>query len=72
MIIHDINTIGTSTVEFLRRSRRHWCIREQIGPRATFVDSMFIEELEEDEVVKQHFVEAQIAQKDTGEDNVIK
>jgi hypothetical protein len=52
MIIHDINTIGTSTVEFLRRSRRHWCIREQIGPRATFVDSMFIEELEEDEVVK--------------------
>jgi hypothetical protein len=52
MIIHDINTIATSIIEFLCRSRRHWCVRKQIGPRVTYVDPMFIEELEEDEVVK--------------------
>jgi hypothetical protein len=32
---------------------------------------VFIEELEDDEVVEQHFVEAQIAQKVTREENVI-
>jgi hypothetical protein len=42
-------------VEFLRRSRRHWHVKEQIGPRATLVDLMFIEELEEDKVMEQHF-----------------
>ncbi len=25
-IIHDINQIGTSIVEFLHRSKRHWCV----------------------------------------------
>jgi hypothetical protein len=28
-----------------------------MGPRATLVDMVFIEKLEEDEVVEQHFVE---------------
>jgi hypothetical protein len=56
-IIHDINTTGTSIVEFLHKSKRHWCAREQIGPRTTLVDPMFIEELEENETVEYHFVE---------------
>jgi hypothetical protein len=30
----------------------------QKGPRATFMDPMFIEEFEEDKVVEQQFVEA--------------
>jgi hypothetical protein len=29
MIIHDINTTGTSVVEFLHRSKRHWRVRKQ-------------------------------------------
>jgi len=28
MIIHDIDTIGTSTTEFLHKSERCWCVRE--------------------------------------------
>ncbi len=28
MIIHDIDTIGTSTIEFLHKSERCWCVRE--------------------------------------------
>jgi len=28
-IIHDINQIGTSKVEFLHRSKRHWCANAQ-------------------------------------------
>jgi hypothetical protein len=32
---------------------------------------MFIEELEEDKVEEQHFVEAQTMQKDTKEENVV-
>jgi hypothetical protein len=58
MIIHDINTTGTSAVEFLSRSKRHWRVRERTKPGATLVDLVFIEKLEEYEVVEQHFVEA--------------
>jgi len=29
MIIHDINTTKTYVVEFLRRSKRHWHVKEQ-------------------------------------------
>jgi len=32
---------------------------------------MFIEELEEDEVVEQHFVETQIVQTDAREENIV-
>jgi hypothetical protein len=30
MIIQDINTTGTSLIEFLHRRKQHWCVREQI------------------------------------------
>ncbi len=71
MIIQDIKTIGTSTVEFLCRSKQCWRAREQIGPRVTLIDLACIEESEEEEVEKHHFVEAQIVQKDTREENVV-
>jgi hypothetical protein len=58
MIIHDIYRTTTSSIEFLRKSRKNWHVRKQIGLRATSVDSMFIEESKEDEAVEQHFVEA--------------
>jgi hypothetical protein len=44
---HD--TIGTSGIEFLCRSKQRWHVREQMWLWATLVDSMCIEELEEDE-----------------------
>ncbi len=51
-IIQDIDTTGTSIVEFLCRSRRHWWAKEQIGPGITSKDLMFIEESKEDKVVE--------------------
>jgi hypothetical protein len=60
-IIHDIYKTRGSSIEFLCRSRRNWCAREQTGLRATFVDSMFIEESKEHETMEQHFVESQAA-----------
>jgi hypothetical protein len=39
--------------------------------RATLVNPMCIEESVEDEVEEQHFVEAQIVQKDAREENVV-
>ncbi len=71
MIIHDIDTIGASIVAFLRKSKRCQCARKRMGPRATLVDMVFIEKLEEDEVVEQHFVEEQTMQTDAREDNVV-
>jgi hypothetical protein len=44
---HD--RIGTSVIEFLCRSKQRWHVREQMWLGATLVDSMCIEELEEDE-----------------------
>ncbi len=44
MKIHDINIIATSIVEFLRRSKKCWCTREQIGLGATSIKLVFIEE----------------------------
>jgi hypothetical protein len=58
MIIQDIDTIGTFVVEFLLRSRRLWCAREQIGPITTSIDSVCIEVLEENETKEQHFMDA--------------
>jgi hypothetical protein len=52
MIIHDIYRIGTSIVEFLHRSRKSWCAREQTRPRATSINPVFIEELEENEAME--------------------
>ncbi len=71
MIIHDIDTIGASIVEFLCRSRRCQRVREHTRPGATLVNLVFIEESKEDEVAKQHFMEAQITQMDEGEENVV-
>jgi hypothetical protein len=57
-IIQDIDITGTIVIEFLCKSKRHWRVREQREPGATSIDLMFIEELEENEVVERHFVEA--------------
>jgi hypothetical protein len=51
-VIHNIYRTRTSTFEFLRKSKRSWCTREEIGPGVTLVDLMVVEELEEDEVVE--------------------
>ncbi len=51
-IIQNIKKFGTFEVEFLDRNRRHWCAKEQIGPGATSIDLVFIEELKEDKVVE--------------------
>ncbi len=71
MIIQDIDIFGTSAIEFLRRSKRHWRVREQIRLGVTLIDPVFIEDSEEDKVVEQHFMEAQITQKDAREDNIV-
>jgi hypothetical protein len=71
IIIHDIYEIGTSTVEFLHKSKRSWCAREQTKLGVTIVDLVFIEESKEDEDVEQHFVEAQTLQTDAGEENIV-
>jgi hypothetical protein len=42
----------------------------QIRPKATSMDSVNVEEVEEDKGVEQWFVEAQAAQKDAKEDEV--
>ncbi len=38
MIIRDINTTRTYVIEFLRKSKRYWCPKEQTRPRATSID----------------------------------
>ncbi len=55
----------------MRKSERNWCARKQIGLGATLVHPMFIERLEEDEVVEQHFMETKTTQTDVGEENVV-
>jgi len=70
-IIQDINTTRTYVVEFLDISKRRWCPKEQLGPITASIDLMFIEELEDDEGVEQHFVEEQTMEKDTREENII-
>jgi hypothetical protein len=66
MTIHDINMIGTFAVEFLHKNKLHQHVREWIEQGASSVYLVFIEKLEEDEVVEQHFVEAHITQKMQG------
>ncbi len=58
MIIQDIDTTGTSKIEFSHRSRRRWCARKQTGLGVTSIDPMCIEESKEDKVEEHHFVEA--------------
>ncbi len=58
MIIPNIDTTGTSTIEFLCKSKQHWHVREQTRLGATLIDLVYIEESEEDEVEEHHFVEA--------------
>ncbi len=50
-IIQDIYKIGTYAFEFLCRCRRGWSSNVQARPGATLVDSVNIEESEEDEGV---------------------
>jgi hypothetical protein len=71
MIIQDINTTKTFVVEFLCRSRQHRRVREKIGPRATLINLVCIQELEEYEVEEHHFVEGQTMQKDAREENIV-
>ncbi len=70
-IIQDIDRIGTFTVEFLCKSKRCWHAKEQTKLGTTTIDLMCIEESEEDEAEKQHFVEAQTMQKDVREENIV-
>jgi hypothetical protein len=56
MIIHDIGMIRTFVINFLHRSKKCWCVREQIKLGITLVDMVFIEELKEHEAMEQHFV----------------
>jgi len=59
MIIQDMDITGTFAIEFLRKSRQRWRAREQIGLGVTSINSVYIEESEEDETMKHQFVEAQ-------------
>jgi len=52
MIIHDIDAVGTFAIDFLHKSKRHWCAKKQIRPGVTSIDLVFIEELKGDEVVE--------------------
>ncbi len=70
-IIQNIYITGTFIVEFLCKGKRHWRARKQTGPRATSVDIVFTEELEEDEVVEQHFVEIHTLQIDARDENIV-
>jgi len=71
MIIQDINITKISVIEFLRESKRHWRPKEQTRPRATSIDLVFIKESKDDKAMEQHFVDAQIMEKDTREENII-
>ncbi len=51
--------------------KRSWCAREQIRLGATLLHLVFIERLEENEVVEQHFVETKTTQMDIGEENLV-
>jgi hypothetical protein len=72
MIIHDIYKTRTSEIEFLHKCKRSWRANEQEGSETTSMDLVFNEELEEDKVVEQQSMEAQVVQTDTGEENVTK
>jgi predicted Holliday junction resolvase-like endonuclease len=50
---------------------RSWLARKQTRLKATLVDLVFYEGLEEDEIVKQHFVEAMTMQTWVGEENIV-
>jgi len=50
-IIHDIHRIRTYAIDFLHKSRRSWCVKDQIRLGATLVD-LVIEELKENKVVE--------------------
>lgn len=69
-IIQDIYRFKTSIIEFLHKRRRGWSSSVQVGLKATSVDLVNIEELEEDKSVEQWFVEAQAMQKDAKEEQV--
>ncbi len=66
MIIRDINRTRTSVIEFLRKSKRYWRPKEQTRPRATSIDSVFIEESKDDEAMEQHFVATQTMERTQG------
>ncbi len=58
IIIQDINITRTFVVEFLHKSRQCWHARKQIGPKATLINLVCIEESKEDEVEENHLMEA--------------
>jgi hypothetical protein len=55
MIIQDINTTKTFIVEFLHRSKQHWCARRETGPKATSINPVCIEESKEDKAKEHYF-----------------
>jgi hypothetical protein len=52
-IIQDIYKFRRFEVEFLHRRRRGWSSSVQIRPKATSMDSVNVEEVEEDKGVEQ-------------------
>jgi len=58
MIIQDIDTTKTFIVEFLHRSRQHWCVKGETRAKATSINPVCIEESEEDKVEEHYFMEA--------------
>ncbi len=54
------------------KHRKGWSASEQTRPRATSVDLVYIEKSKENKVVEQQFVEAQITQKGTREEDITK
>jgi hypothetical protein len=52
MIIQDIDITRISVTKFLHKSKRCWYPKEQTKPRATSIESVFIEELEDDEALE--------------------
>jgi hypothetical protein len=69
-IIQDIDITRTSIVEFLCRSRQRWHATEQTGPQATSIDSMCIEESEENKDEEHHLWRHKQC-KDARDENVV-
>jgi hypothetical protein len=51
-IIQDIYRLGRSIVEFLHRHKRGWSTSEQVGPKTTPMDLVYIEKSDEDKGVE--------------------
>jgi hypothetical protein len=55
----------------LHISKQCWHAKKQIRPKATSINLVCIEELNEDEAEEHHLMEAHIVQKDAREENIV-